>query len=242
MATRTANGSKNGIEWRTDSESQTRWRWVLNLKATGKQRGPWVKSHAEAKSGRVKAQGEAAAGTRRGATGFTLRDAWEGFYGPAKAGRATDRSGKRYKPATLRGYESAWRLRIEPELGAHKLESVQRADVQALVYRWQAEGHAAGTIRNSLNPLRTLFRRAIFADQIALDPTDNLDIPSASSRITRFATREQAAALIGVLPAEQQAMWACAFWGGLRRGELRALRWSHVDFKAPTINVKKVVG
>ena len=35
--------------------------------------------------------------------------------------------------------------------------------------------------------------------------------------------------MIDALPVGQQAFWACAFYGGLRRGELRALRWDDVD-------------
>ncbi len=34
-------------------------------------------------------------------------------------------------------------------------------------------------------------------------------------------------------------MWACAFYAGLRRGELRALRWEHVDFDAGLIRVER---
>jgi integrase len=41
------------------------------------------------------------------------------------------------------------------------------------------------------------------------------------------------------LPAGERAMWACAFYAGLRRGELRALRWSDVDVSARVIRVQR---
>jgi integrase len=43
--------------------------------------------------------------------------------------------------------------------------------------------------------------------------------------------------LIAALPVGERALWATAFYAGLRRGELRALRWSDVDLEAGVIHV-----
>jgi integrase len=238
MATRPKNGSRHGIEWRTDNAGNTRWRGVLNTKATGKVNGPWVASQSEAKAWRVKAQAEAQAGTRRRSSGVTLREAWEDFIAGAKAGTVMDRTGKPYKPSTLRGYERAWK-RVDPELGAHRIDAIRRADLQALVDRWAAAGVKPATIRNSLDPVRTLYRRAVQRDQVAVNPTANLDAPRVDNKRERFASREEAAALLAALPEAEQPLWACAFYGGLRRGELRALRWSHVDLATGLIHVQR---
>jgi integrase len=227
MATKAKQGSRNGVEWRTDSQGRTRYRGVINTKATGKQNGPWCPTNAEAKAWRVKALGEAQAGTRRRSSGVTLREVWEDFYAAAKAGTATNRSGDPFRPSTLRGYERAWR-RVDPELGAHRLDAIRRADLQALVDRWAADGVEPATIRNSLDPVRTLYRRAMVRDLVTVNPTANLEVPKVSNGRERFAGRDEAAELIAALPEAEQALWATAFYGGLRRGELRALRWSHV--------------
>jgi integrase len=34
-------------------------------------------------------------------------------------------------------------------------------------------------------------------------------------------------------------LWACLFYGRLRRGEARAFRWEHVDFDAGVIRVRR---
>ncbi len=238
MTTRTKRGSRNGIEWRTDTMGATRYRGVLNTKATGKVNGPWCLSNAEARAWRVKAQGEAANGTRRLSSPTTLRAAWEAFIAGATAGTVTDRTGKPYKPSTLRGYSRSWK-RLDPELGAHRLDAIRRADLQALIDRWAAAGVPPATIRNSLDPLRTIYRRAIQRDQVAVNPTTNLDVPRVDNKRERFATREEAAALIAAVPDGERALWATAFYGGLRRGELRALRWSHVDLPAGLIRVQR---
>ena len=242
MATRAKRGSRNGIEWRTDATGRTRYRGVINTRATGKQNGPWCDANAEAKAWRVKALGEAQAGTRRRSSGVTLREAWEDFYAAAKAGTATNRSGDRFRPSTLRGYERAWK-RIDPELGAHRLDAIRRADLQALIDRWAADGVKPATIRNSLDPMRTIYRRSMVRDLVSVNPTANLEVPKVDNARERFASREEAAALIAALPEGEQALWATAFYGGLRRGELRALRWAHVHLEhaqhGPHIHVQR---
>jgi len=238
MATRAKTGSRNGVQWRTDSKGTARWRGVLNLKATGKAYGPWAASRSEAQAWLTKARGEAASGVRRRSDGVTLRAAWEAFYAGATAGSVTDRTGKPFKPSTLRGYERAWR-RVDAELGAHRLDAIRRADLQALVDGWAAAGVPPATIRNSLDPIRTLYRRAIQREQVTVNPTTNLDVPRVDNMRERFATREEAARLLAALPASEQALWATAFYGGLRRGELRALRWAHVSLADELIHVQR---
>lgn len=45
--------------------------------------------------------------------------------------------------------------------------------------------------------------------------------------------------LIAALPEDARALWATAFYAGLRRGELRALRWSDVDLQERIIRVRR---
>jgi integrase len=73
---------------------------------------------------------------------------------------------------------------------------------------------------------------------IAVDPTEGLDMPAIRGRRDRIGTVADAEALIDAAPRQDRAMWACAFYAGLRRGELRALRWRHVDFDAGVIRVE----
>ena len=58
--------------------------------------------------------------------------------------------------------------------------------------------------------------------------TDGLDLPAGGGHRDRAATPEEATELLEALPEEQRPLWATAFYGGLRRGELRALRWRNV--------------
>lgn len=96
-------------------------------------------------------------------------------------------------------------------------------------------------MRNTLDPLRAVYRRAMQRDDVATDPTDGLAVPSGGGTRDRIADPAEAAELIAALPEAEQALWATALYTGLRRGELRALRRSDVDLAAGTIRVERTL-
>lgn len=124
-------------------------------------------------------------------------------------------------------------------LGHLRLGSLERRDVQALVDRWRADGLSASTVQNTLNSLQVIARRAVRSGELAIDPTDGLELPAIRGRRDRIADPAEAAALIEALPTSERALWATGFYAGLRRGELRGLRWADVDFEAGVIHVRR---
>jgi integrase len=145
-------------------------------------------------------------------------------------GTILGRKGRAYKPSTRRSYEQAITNYLKPDpLAALALSDTRRADAQDYVDRLRKQGLSPSTIANKLDPVRVIFRRAHRRDEIAVDPTVELELPAVRGRRDRIATRAEAAALLDALPGSERALWATAFYAGLRRGELRALRWSDVD-------------
>jgi integrase len=55
----------------------------------------------------------------------------------------------------------------------------------------------------------------------------------------RVAPPAEADALVGAAPERERALWATAFYAGLRLGELRGLRWRDVDLAAGVISVDR---
>jgi integrase len=100
------------------------------------------------------------------------------------------------------------------------------------------EGHSGSTIRNSFVPLQAIYRRARRNGLVPVNPTVDLDLPTAGRR-DRAATPAQAVELLSVLPEFERAVWSVAFYAGLRRGELRGLRVRDVDFAAEMIRVEQ---
>lgn len=178
-------------------------------------------------------------GGLRAPTATTFSEAAECWLQLAERGAIRTRSGDPYKPSALRTYEQALRLRLMPPLGAHKLSEITRADLQRLVSGWQESGLSPSSIRNTINAVRALYRSAdlVVDGAVPQSPTIGLRLPAVRGRRERIASPDEAARLLGVLPEADRALWGTALYAGLRRGELRALDWSHVDLAGGTIEV-----
>lgn len=194
---------------------------------------------SEAKAWRAEALVALRRGTMRAPTAATLRQVWEAWLAGAREGSIRNRSGDAYKPSVLRGYETSMRLRVLPELGGARLSEITRVSVQDLADRLLADALDASTIRNTLMPLRAIFRRALARGEVALNPVAGVELPSVRGRRERIASPAEAAALVDALPEEDRAVWATAFYGGLRLGELWALRDEDVDLEAGVIRVER---
>jgi integrase len=168
----------------------------------------------------------------------TLEQAGEAWIEQAKAGVIRATGGHLYKPATMREYERAMRLRANPALGAEPLDEITRADLQELVDKLSAEGLAATTVETTINAVRAIYRHELARDRVKDNPTRGVTLPSGGNRRERFATPTEAKALLAVLPDEDRPVWATAFYAGLRRGELMALRDQGIDLKAGEIRVR----
>jgi integrase len=206
---------------------------------TGRQVWRTFPTLSAAKLWRQDAQVALRRGTMRPPTAKTIAEAAEVLIAGAHDGTILDRGGKPYKPSTARGYEQLLHAYVVPALGGWKLSQVQRRDVQDFVDDLRKQGLSASTIANILDPPRVIFRRAIRRDEISVDPTDNLDLPAIRGRGDRIEPPERAHDYVAALPDSERAFWAVALFCGLRRGELRGLQWTNVDFEAGVIGVER---
>jgi len=194
-----------------------------------------------AKQWRADVAGQLARGRNLNVSRVTLREAAEAWLAGVNADPPTvlTRSGQRYKPSARREYEAALRLYVLPELGAHKLADLRRGDLQRFVDGLLGKGLSPSRVRNIVMPLRVIYRSAVERDQVASNPTNGLRLPNGHTPRDRAATATEAAELLHALPDADRALWATAFYAGLRRGELMALRWEDVDLAAGIIRVHR---
>jgi integrase len=196
-------------------------------------------SVAEARAWRQETQVALRRGTLLAPTRITLAEAAEAWLAAARVGLVRTRSGERYKPSALRSYERALATSVLPRLGRLRLSAVTRNDVQDLVDGLVAAGLAPSTVRNAVLPLRAIFRRALGRSEVAVNPTLKLALPAVRAGRERVARPGEAEALIAAVAPLERALWATAFYAGLRRGELRALGWGDVDLEGRLLRVER---
>jgi integrase len=169
----------------------------------------------------------------------TVEQAAAAWLAAASAGEIRKPDGSRYKPSVLRQYEADLENKLLPEIGHVRLSNLHRRDVQRLADQLVGSGLSGSRVRGALMPLRAICREALQNDELVVNPTSNLRLPVAAGVRERVASPEEAAVLLELLPEHDRALWATAFYAGLRRGELRGLQCDDVDTEARLIHVRR---
>jgi integrase len=194
---------------------------------------------ADARAWRAETHSALRRGTLRAPTRRTLAEAAAEWLTAAQLEIVRTRSGEPYKPSALRSYEQALKTKALPELGHLRLSAVTRNSVQDLVDGLLALGLSPSTVRNAILPLRAIYRRAVSRSEVLVNPTLGLALPAPRATRGRVADPAEAKQLLQALLPGDRPVWATALFAGLRRGELRALRWRDVDFEAGLIRVER---
>ncbi|MFL5953851.1 MAG: tyrosine-type recombinase/integrase [Gaiellaceae bacterium] len=200
-------------------------------------------TEAAARQWRADATSAVRRGAMRSPSPTTVRDAFEAFVAGARTGSVRTKAGAVYKPSVIRRWDGAMRVRRDGvsllhEIGGLRLADVDRNRLQAVVEAMLDLKLDPSTIRNTINALRPVFRRAVARGELQINPTIGLEIPSAKGRRLRVADPAEAELLIGNVQARDRAVWATAFYAGLRLGELQALGWECVDLAAGVIRIE----
>jgi integrase len=216
------------------------WEAFVYSKTDGKKIRKTFATRAAAVAWRDDARGQVRRHELRASVATTVAEAASAWLDGARAGVIRNRSGDVYKPAALRTYEQALRLRILPEIGRRKLAEVDRQTLQDVVDRLVASGMSAGAVQVTLLPLRLVYGRACGRSDsgITVNPTAGLKMPRIGKGRTRIASPEECSRLLAALPARDRPVWATAMYAGLRRAEIMALRVEDVDLGSGVIHVR----
>jgi integrase len=167
----------------------------------------------------------------------TLREAWAEWNRLAKSGVVRTNRGDTYKPSAIRAYDKHIRMRVLDRFGDEPMADLHRTDWQTLVDDLLAARVAPATIAATVASVGVVYRHEISRGRLKASPLHGLEVPRADNGRERFASPQEAAALLSALPAGGRAVWATAAYAGLRCGELRALRARDVRLSDGLIEV-----
>lgn len=148
-------------------------------------------------------------------------------------------------PRTKEIYESQVRLHILPRidsrvpaLGPMALGELTPELIRAW-YRALAARRSPTTAAKSYVRLRQILRQAVDDDRIAKNPCRIRGGGVVARTEQRFATMPELVKLAAAVPERYRALVLTAVLGGLRQGELFALRRGDVDLDAAVVHVRR---
>jgi integrase len=150
------------------------------------------------------------------------------------------------RASTRRNYEDAL-LPVRERLGGRYLQSIEKADVEALV-SWmltsgRRRGGRAGTslsarsVRLTLGRLTAALELAVAERKIGWNPARYVKPPAHTPRERETWAAAEVRAFLATADADRlAACWRLSLYG-LRRGEVLGLRWRDIDLKAPALAI-----
>jgi integrase len=150
------------------------------------------------------------------------------------------------RASTRRNYEDAL-LPVRERLGGRYLQSIEKADIEALV-SWmlsagRRRGGRAGTglsarsVRLTLGRLTAALEVAVAERKIGWNPARYVKPPAHTPRARETWTVAEVRAFLAASDADRlAACWRLSLYG-LRRGEVLGLRWRDIDLKAPALTI-----
>ena len=148
----------------------------------------------------------------------------------------------RIKEKTREGYRSLLRSRILPTFGTARLVAIDRPMVGTWVRSMLDEGLSPSRIRQAHQCLAAILQEAVDDGRIGRNPARRVELPRLSQPEHRYLTAEQVARLADAMPkaAHLTIVYVLAY-GGLRWGELAALRRGRVNVLKRQLIIKEAV-
>jgi integrase len=145
-----------------------------------------------------------------------------------------------YKFSVQLGHASILDNHLIPRFGPWLVSRMGAADVQEFITALREKNYAAHSIHHFHEVLRVVMREAVAWYGLLKNPAEGVRLPKLKPASRPWAlTPEQCGRLLGALGIKARAMVALAIASGMRRGELLALKWSHLNEAAQTIHVEE---
>lgn len=108
-------------------------------------------------------------------TSLTFHEFAERWFEGARTGTNLTRDLAAYKPSTVRAYAKHIK-RMYPAVGSMRLSAIELHHLQDEANRLIASGLTPSSVRNTFDPVRRIFARAVREHLIAINPTVGLEL------------------------------------------------------------------
>jgi integrase len=219
------------------------WSYVVRERdpQTGKTRPRWVggcKTRKEAEQKRDAARHATHRGTYVAPQDLTVKTYLERWI----AGHEVE-----LKPSTARSYRDKIRVYLVPAIGHERVQSLSPSRLSVVFRQMHEHGGADGrpvsprTVEFARAVLRRALNDAVVDRLIEVNPVIGSKTPKRDGKPQHTTwTGEQAQAFLEATAGTRWApLWQLAIATGMRRGELMALTWQHVDLDAGIVSVER---
>ena len=135
------------------------------------------------------------------------------------------------RPSTRARDNATYRNHIEPTFGAVPIASINHLAVRQWVAKLSASGLAPATVHKAYQVLSKILRSAVDADLLVGSPCDRVPLPRIERHEMRFLDPDGVARLANTIDPRYRALVLLGAYGGLRSGELFALRRERLDLR-----------
>ncbi|UUY02184.1 site-specific integrase [Svornostia abyssi] len=224
-----------------DERGGTRWKAASGTKPPGY----LTPRDAQDELTQIKAR-VAHASAQRQQLGPLFRDAADEWLSHAESVRGI-------KPSTAVGYRSILEHHLKPEFGARRLGEITRRDIESWRDRQVAVGRrnrVRGRTVKGLSPrnanavlaaMHGVFKHAVRCEEVTDNPVRDIEPLGTEYDPMRYPvySPDEVHKLARAAGGQDGAMIVVSAFTGLRRGELIALQWKHIDFGRSTVHVQQ---
>ena len=150
------------------------------------------------------------------------------------------------KPSTAHFYRHKIDIYLKPAIGGEQMQALSPMMLSVVFAKMQESGGhdgaalSATTVQHARAVLRKALNDAVVERIIPLNPVTGSKAPKTTKPKQVTWTGEQQRAFLGATEQTRWGIvWLVALATGMRRGELCALTWAHVDLRAGLISVER---
>lgn len=144
------------------------------------------------------------------------------------------------KPRTVDHYHGVVKYRIQPGLGAVKLDSLNPHTIQSFYNSLIKEGLAPKTVRNLHGILHKALQQAVSNGYIKANPADHCILPRPVRKELKPMDEDMISTFLKTIQGHRfEELFTVTLFTGMREGEALGLLWDCVDLTKGTITVDK---